>query len=86
MYTETGAGGPAFPGEGLRDPKSRAGEFTQPNQGMTLRDYFAAKAMNGLLADHVARIEGLNLTPVGLIASYSYSIADAMLAARGESK
>lgn len=52
--------------------------------GMSLRDYFAAKAMQGLLADHVARIEGLNLTPVGLIASYSYAIADAMLAERAK--
>lgn len=45
--------------------------------GMTLRDYFAAKAMNGILARE----------PKGLFSNWakvSYEIADAMLKARGE--
>lgn len=53
------------------------------NSGMTLRDYFAAKAMNGLLA------AGCLIRPVdGMIrafnenevAAQAYAMADAMLA------
>lgn len=47
-------------------------------EGMTLRDYFAAKAMQGLIASNDAgagdRIED--------IPEYAYEIADAMLKAR----
>ena len=43
--------------------------------GMTLRDYFAAQAMQGLLA---AR-EGYTTDEIG---DYAYDIADAMLLAR----
>lgn len=42
--------------------------------GMTLRDYFAAKAMQALLADNQASDQ--------LIARYAYDQADAMLKAR----
>ena len=46
-------------------------------QGMTLRDYFAAKAMNGLISDGaVPELSG------ELIAEMSYAMADAMLKAR----
>ena len=59
-------GGPAFP---LSGPLT-----TSDNLGMTLRDYFAAKAMQSLVAlDHTSNIN---------IAIWSYAIADAMLAAR----
>ena len=64
-------GGPAFPvGSGdMRDPV-----------GMTLRDYFAAKAMQGLLA---AQVHGFNDRPAkGPFASMAYEMADAMLSAR----
>ena len=44
---------------------------------MTLRDYFAAKAMQGLLAGK------LKSTELGLIANDCYAMADAMLKARG---
>lgn len=44
--------------------------------GMTLRDYFAAKAMEGMLADPNS---GGSST---VIARCAYEIADAMLAAR----
>ena len=46
------------------------------NDGMTLRDYFAAKAMQGMLANSET-----DQTFVAT-ASYSYLYADAMLAAR----
>jgi len=56
-------GGPAFP---LDDGVHR---------GMTLRDYFAAKAMQGMMHD-VSQ-------PVGeVIAGWAYEVADAMLKAR----
>ena len=64
-------GGPAFPPHW--DPK------THPS-GMALRDYFAAKAMQGLLA---AQVHGFNDQPAkGPFASMAYEMADAMLAAR----
>ncbi len=44
--------------------------------GMTLRDYFAARAMQGLLAGK------LTSTDLRLIANDSYAMADAMLKAR----
>ena len=63
-------GGPAFPvGSGdMRDPV-----------GMTLRDYFASKAMQGLLAQSLGT--ALESDPI-LGAQYAYRVADAMLAAR----
>lgn len=52
-------------------------------EGMTLRDYFAAKAMQGLLAgcpdDPALRLE---MNPKRW-AFAAYAMADAMLAARG---
>jgi hypothetical protein len=54
-------GGPAFP-------------YGTCGQGMSLRDYFAAKAMQSLVAlDNANNIN---------IAIWSYEIADAMLAER----
>lgn len=48
--------------------------------GMTLRDYFAAKAMQGLLA---AQIHGFNDRPANLpFASMAYEMADSMLKER----
>jgi hypothetical protein len=55
---------PAFPGYG--DP------------GMTLRDYFAAKAMQGNLA---SMVEGQEFDP-SMGAEWAYKVADAMLKAR----
>ncbi len=61
-----GTGGPAFP-VGL-------------SAGMTLRDYFAAKAMEGVLSRPTAGL--LNAED---IAPAVYRMADAMLKARSES-
>ena len=68
-------GGPAFPSMSLTDssipnPACKAG-------GMTLRDYFAAKAMQGFMAN--------TKRPTTLAkddANWFYQIADAMLAER----
>ena len=61
-------GGPAFPAEYYKD-----GERKVPHKGMTLRDYFAAKAMQGMFA---GRLQGTD----GYRAMESYKTADAMLA------
>lgn len=68
-------GGPAFP---VADHPSLS-----VDTGMSLRDYFAAKALQGLLA---AQIHGFNDSPSnGPFASMAYEMADAMLKAREES-
>jgi hypothetical protein len=64
--SNTNTGGPAFPSHGSM------GEVT--HEGMTLRDYFAAKAMQGLLAN--------NNIDAQQIAKAAYIVADAMLKAR----
>ncbi len=72
----TNTGGPAFPQNTL-EPKKNGGEpLIVWQSGMTLRDYFAAKAMQGLLAGE------LTTTKMSVIASECYAMADAMLAAR----
>ena len=49
--------------------------------GMTLRDYFAAKAMNGFLCLYIAEhLEGDPDTQI--LAEHAYEVADAMLKAR----
>ena len=60
---------PAFPNEGFNG-------WGEPFQGMTLRDYFAAKAMQGFLA--TVKVD----CPDDLIAIDAYNLADAMLKAR----
>lgn len=76
MKKETG--GPAFPNV----PSDV--QYEQWDEGMTLRDYFAAKAMLGVLSrgawrdigvDHADEMEGMAIA--------FYSMADAMLKARG---
>jgi len=62
-------GGSAF-------PTSNAPGYFNSN-GMTLRDYFAAKAMQGLLACSIQPQSG-----VDMYAKDAYLIADAMLSAR----
>jgi hypothetical protein len=58
-------GGPAFP----------VGSYA----GMTLRDYFAAKAMQGLMS-----ARNPILTKIADIAEGAYEMADAMLAERSK--
>ena len=63
---------PAFPGfdyinqDGKKNP-----------EGMTLRDYFAAKAMQGILSS-----DNLLTVNFGKIAKDSYAMADAMMEVR----
>ena len=67
----TYTGGSAFPNKDL--PYS-----TDDEKGMTLRDYFAAKAMQGLIASNDGEAGDRLLE----IPGYAYLIADKMLEAR----
>lgn len=51
------------------------------NQGMSLRDYMAAKAMQGDLA---ARENGKPRPAPKTVAEYAYRVADAMISAGGK--
>lgn len=79
---ETNTGGPAFPV--TRYVNADGETFDSKIQGMDLRDYFAAKAMQGLLANpklhaHILKQGGAF---GGWIESSAYGWADAMLEAR----
>lgn len=84
-------GGPAFP------QISEIGDICYTNNGMTIRDYFAAKAMplaykfwmeDFYHPDSVNKVEGLEYERtdfednISLIAESCYEMADAMLKAR----
>jgi hypothetical protein len=73
--THTNDGGPAFPYQ-----HDRPG-FNTPQQddGMSLRDYFAAKAMQALIARGSERKD-----PYTDIADHAGRFADAMLAERAK--
>ena len=71
--SKMGDGGPAFPAQ----------FFDERATGMTLRDYLAAKAMNGDIASmqpHEDPADAANH-----IAKRAYAVADAMLKAREKS-
>jgi hypothetical protein len=54
------------------------------SQGMTLRDYFAAKAMQGAIAHGLFNADKTSLDYSEYIANIAYVYADAMLKARQE--
>jgi hypothetical protein len=86
-------GGPAFPGPnpemtGIDSDGTERWE-TEPSGGMSLRDYFAGKAMNTMIARaEVHFLEQDSYEPGDLedfhdyVGEQSYLIADAMLKAR----
>lgn len=68
---------PAFPIVG--DVEHDSGyHMTCLYQGLTVRDYFAAKAMLGLLCGQLSRVPDSTQT----LANDAYAVADAMLKAR----
>ncbi len=76
-------GGPAFPNV----PDGAGDKWAQWDMGMSLRDYFAAKALPGVMqmvADgkHEPSVTDLPIQQVDFIAKSSYEMADAMLKAR----
>jgi hypothetical protein len=73
--SNTNTGGPAFPCE-----RQLTDQDVLVFEGMTLRDYFAAKAMQGLYFDADWRID-MDCSDTAYAA---YAMADAMLRAREE--
>jgi len=76
-------------GEQMKDTAAFPSDFSLPeNQGMTLRDYFAAAALPAILSDRVkvASWQSENGTEGEreISAMVAYEYADAMLAERGK--
>lgn len=69
-------GGAAFPSAGVV-LSNQAQRHQGAYEGMTLRDYFAAKALNGMLACHIQP-----QSSAAMFARDAYTMADAMLKAR----
>jgi hypothetical protein len=76
MMGNTKTGGAAFPDPGRAQSAKQRERLTET--GMTLRDYFAAEALQGLYAGGKANEH----TSDAMLAKLSYAMADAMLAAR----
>lgn len=77
-------GGPAFPvSTGNASEGHQDGHSTWQFPGMTLRDYFAAKAMQGMVAHDPESFARVGEVIGEAIARQAYSVADAMLDARG---
>lgn len=83
-------GGPAFPNV----PEGAGSRWADWDMGMTLRDYFAAKAMQGMLAvpddqrygdraDKTLSIEEWQQWCVTGVVEHAYRVADAMIRFRG---
>jgi hypothetical protein len=69
-------GGAAFPIDSyMLNPNATEKEIKEA-QGMTLRDYFAAAALQGFVTNN-----GTD-TADGTLAAWAYSLADAMIEAR----
>jgi hypothetical protein len=66
---------PAFPNEGFNG-------WGEPFQGMTLRDYFAAKAMQAMLTKDTLMLLGNRGVTMLEVADRAYEMADAMMEAR----
>lgn len=71
-------GGPAFARSAFAPDGVRYEDcgISEEQEGMTLRDYFAAAALTGLLARKVT-------APADSLADQAYELADAMIARRG---
>lgn len=75
---KTETGGPAFPGLEYLGAESKGEWRDKPYDGMTLRDYFAAKALQGIMQNDHVDGQGDDTRHAAL----AYRYADAMLAAR----
>lgn len=78
-------GGPAFPideSQHTEQVEDGCNNFTVWTMGMSMRDYFAAKAMQGLIAKGMDNSNNRNAKGVPIIAGFAYEYADAMLKER----
>lgn len=81
-------GGPAFPHEEYNPHSEQARALDWQTSGMTLRDYFAAQALPGIVTLDMNDAPGV-MPKKGedgnqAIARVAYSLADAMLAERAK--
>jgi hypothetical protein len=79
-------GGPAFPINNNDVITIVTNNGNHP-EGMSLRDYFAAKAMQGIISAHNENGEWTGVGDIEMnkiMAETAYSVADAMLEARGK--
>ena len=72
-----GDGGPAFPQHGWTSDPATLARMQASGIGLSIRDYFAAKAMAAEITD-----QGLEGRETDHIAGMAYEMADAMLVAR----
>jgi hypothetical protein len=75
----------AFPRPASRGNNYLTGEedvVVDPQRGMTLRDYFAAKAMQGAIAHGLFNADKASSDYAEYVATVAYVYADAMLKAR----
>jgi hypothetical protein len=72
----------AFPDPGRAQSAKQRQVLTE--RGMTLRDYFAAKAMTSVIATASTKNDSTPAECMKLIARVSYGIADAMLKERNK--
>ena len=77
--SNTEHGGPAFPGKKRIYVAGYASKEYESVPGMSLRDYFAAKAMQGFVSSHP---DGGITCDLSDVAEDAYAMADAMLKAR----
>lgn len=81
-------GGSAFPHEEQMD--SFTSKIIQCSQGLSIRDYFAAKAMQGMLSNdemisrYGACAKENNISPDIVLATAAYGISDAMISERAK--
>jgi hypothetical protein len=75
-------GGPAFPVQGV----NVEGMSIVHSSGMTLRDWFAGKALAGFMANPKVDSNTLATMPNGdeVVAKYIFKLADAMLTERAK--
>ena len=84
MNTKPDCGGPAFPTPMVNSPNDGVVPVTAFGEfgGITIRDYFAGKALTGLLA--MCAGEGVVCGTYDDAAKVAYKHADAMMKARNE--
>lgn len=82
MAVERDDGGPAFP-QTLTPNGNPIGDEIADAGGLSIRDYFAAKAMAAIIAcPHDVTIAGVKAVGEAVVSKTAYVFADAMLAAR----
>ncbi len=83
--SERNDGGPAYPSEYIKHKSGDVGNnvpIIEHSSGMTLRDWFAGKAMQGFYAGMDTKKAAVGKWDLDCDAQLFYKIADAMLEAR----